>query len=672
MQFLSPWYIPALAAVLTIPPLVIMYFLRLRRHETPVPTTYLWRKVIEDLQVNQPFQKLRKNLLLLLQLLVLFAAIFALAKPIHKIAMSQNERVVLLIDRSASMTVRQGRDSRLDQAKQQAQALLRGLRRSQKAMLVSFADTAEVLCPFTADKSMLAERIRSIQPSDRTTRLEEAVRLAKAYGTTLAGPEGEGVRGIMASTEPPAKAIVFSDGAISDAQDVSVGRLNLEYVKVGQSDNNVGITAIEARREYANPAQIQLFLRVQNFSPKESAHTGISIYINDTLAAAKDLDLPPTPPPPSDATAQAGSAATSQQAERMNSSQTVAFDLTSTDAVIIEARLQAEDALRADNIARVCLGPAKQSRVLLVTAGNMFLEKVLAGLPLRQVAHMKPQEYEKAGDKAAGFDVTIFDACAPANDPGDGNFIFFAAAPKLPDFAIQVPPKDAPADDTWRGTVVDFDTMHPMMRHVSVDEILVARWAKLSLPKGASVLLETDKGPGIAYVPQTRRQIVLVAFRLTDSVWPLQVGFPVFMYNTIRYMTGSAMQAERSLQPGEVIDITAPKDLKTLTVIQPNRASYKVDTAGQGQGRFGATEQTGLYHVEPRTAGVSPQVFAVNLANANESDIVPREILQVGGETVAIQENLQGANQPIWPYAILAALAVLCLEWYVYNRRVMV
>ena len=85
-----------------------------------------------------------------------------------------------------------------------------------------------------------------------------------------------------------------------------------------------------------------------------------------------------------------------------------------------------------------------------------------------------------------------------------------------------------------------------MMRHVSVDEILVARWCRLQLPKGASVLLETDRGPGIAYVPQTRRQMVLVGFRLTDSYWPLQVGFPVFMYNAIRYMTGSVMQAERA------------------------------------------------------------------------------------------------------------------------------
>jgi hypothetical protein len=669
MQFLSPWYIPALAAALTIPPLIIMYFLRLRRRETPVPTTYLWRKVIEDLQVNQPFQKLRKNLLLLLQLLVLAAAIFALAKPIRKVAMSQDERVVILIDRSASMGVREGRSTRLEQAKDQALGLLRGLRRGQKAMLVSFADTAEVLCPFTTDKGLLTERIRSIQPSDRSTRLDEAVRLAKAYATPMVGPEGETVRP-MVSTEPPGKAVIFSDGAIADSQDVSAGRLNLEYVKIGSADNNVGITAIEARREYANPQQIELFLRVQNFSPKEHAQAGMAIYVNDVLAAAKDLDLPPTP-----ALAEGGdeaSAAASQQAARMSSSQTVGFDLTSNEAVVIEARLQSDDGLKADNIARVCLGPAKQSSVLLVTAGNIFLKTVLAGLPLRQVAEMTPEQYEKAGEKAVGFDVTIFDSYAPASI-GEGNFVFFAAAPDLPEFSIQSPPKDSAAeDDAWGGVVVDFDTMHPMMRHVSVDEILVARWCRLQLPKGASVLLETDRGPGIAYVPQTRRQIVLVGFRLTDSYWPLQVGFPVFMYNAIRYMTGSVMQAERALQPGETIDITAPKDLKTITVITPDRSRRAVETAGQGLGRFAGTEQVGLYQVEPEANGVSPRTFAVNLADANESDIVPREILQVGGEKLAVQEDLQGANQPIWPYAILAALAVLCLEWYVYNRRVMV
>ena len=80
MNFLSPTSI-AIAAGLTIPPLVALYFLKLKRTVHVVPSTLLWKKAIEDLHVNSPFQRLRASLLLLLQLLVLLAGVFALGKP---------------------------------------------------------------------------------------------------------------------------------------------------------------------------------------------------------------------------------------------------------------------------------------------------------------------------------------------------------------------------------------------------------------------------------------------------------------------------------------------------------------------------------------------------------------------------------------------------------------
>ena len=85
MSFVAPWTIPVLASVLTIPPLVLLYFLKLKRREQPIPSTLLWKRAVQDLQVNAPFQKLRRNLLLLLQLLVLILAIFALARPVANV-----------------------------------------------------------------------------------------------------------------------------------------------------------------------------------------------------------------------------------------------------------------------------------------------------------------------------------------------------------------------------------------------------------------------------------------------------------------------------------------------------------------------------------------------------------------------------------------------------------
>jgi len=101
VSFLAP--IAFWTAAIVVPTLLILYFLKLRRRQEVVPSTLLWRRAVQDLQVNAPFQRLRKNLLLLLQLLILAAGITALARPIVETTVGDERSIVLLIDRSASM-----------------------------------------------------------------------------------------------------------------------------------------------------------------------------------------------------------------------------------------------------------------------------------------------------------------------------------------------------------------------------------------------------------------------------------------------------------------------------------------------------------------------------------------------------------------------------------------
>src|SRR5262249_7556740 len=145
--------------------------------------------------------------------------------------------IVMLLDQSGSMKAREGSGTRIEQVHRDAATFVQNLGRNDRAMIISFADRARVVCPFTGDKHQLLRRIDSIAPTDGRSTLSEALQLAVAHSSKVVDVPG------MTAPGPTAAADIelFSDGRIEDADEQIVQRGAMRYYKVGENGDNVGI-----------------------------------------------------------------------------------------------------------------------------------------------------------------------------------------------------------------------------------------------------------------------------------------------------------------------------------------------------------------------------------------------------------------------------------------------
>jgi hypothetical protein len=294
MEWLTPM-IAVYAAAVSVPLLLLLYFLKLKRREQIISSTLLWKRAIQDLQVNAPFQRIKHNILLLLQLLMLLAILLALAGPILSMLAGPGRRYVLLIDRSASMNATDIKPTRFGAAKEQAKVFVESLRSraffslsddSDQTMVIAFNNHSKVMCNFTSDKRQLNRAIDAIMPSDNESSLAEAVVVARAFA------QSPGVEADFLSAEEPAQLVLFSDGQIHDLEQIVVGADELIFHCIGESQENVGITAMQARRSYEKPNEVNVFATLANYGSEEITRD-VQLSLNNDVRVVRSVKVPP-------------------------------------------------------------------------------------------------------------------------------------------------------------------------------------------------------------------------------------------------------------------------------------------------------------------------------------------------------------------------------------------
>jgi len=694
------WPAALIASAIAIPALVALYFLKLRRKEAMISSTILWKKSVQDLQVNSPFQTLRRNLLLLLQFLILAALLFSLSRPVSFQKAQPGARSVILIDRSGSMNTRDGggvgakADSgtssitRLDDAKKQAKEIVDAMPDAGQAVLIAFDSVAQTLVPMTTNRQQLKAAIDAITPTDRPTRLKLAYQLADAAMNIDASQLGD--------AKQLAEVFVLSDGRALDESELTL-RGSVKFIRIGRDDTkNIGVVSLSARRNYERPTEVQVFARLANFGP-EPVDAQVQLAVSpieasssaDNFVGRQVQSTTRLIPVRWDDAKRRQYMQDNPQAGR----DSVEFTLELTTAAVIQlTQLSTEgDALQIDDVARVVVPAPKRLSVGLVTEGNFFLERVVESLGLDQPKFLTPQQY--AQSMPTDLDVILFDRISPAKLPDAGNFVFFGCVGPVALTGQSVRQSKSPegADQFMPDVgVLDWKRDHPLLKTLNLGKLFAKQAIMLDLPSDAEVLMEGTGSfssgsfgsaggggatPLIVFSRQGKSQNLHIAFDLLESNWPLRESFPIFIYNVMQFLAaGADLGVRESFAPGATprlprvalqrISDPAPT---TLQLIGPG-TRVSVEIPSTADAALPALDFTGLYQTSPLVPGV--ERIAVNLLDENESNTWP--LTKSPGNVGGVVASGESRSRVEWWWWIIAVggIPLLMIEWYVYTRRV--
>jgi hypothetical protein len=691
-----PWW-GALLLFLVPPLLILLYFLKLKRKPVQVPSTFLWKKSIEDLHVNSLFQWLRNNILLILQLLVLLSLIYGILAPRLHGAGGRGKHYILMIDNSASMSATDVAPNRLEWAKAEAVKEIDAATDADFGMLIVFNSRAEIRQSYTSDRSILRNRVREIEATERTTNIEEALNLADSLANPKTSAENEAVkpdnaepgkeRTYAAPEGVKAEVHLYSDGRFADVQNFTLGNLDLRYHAAGVGSNNVALVDLNAVRDENDKSQIQVFARILNFSDQE---VSLKVKLEAHVAGGKQW-LPPDKPIRIAPFGKRQGEGNDTTALERPGERTVTFDVPDADdqtEVVIHVQLtDFKDDFVLDNEGWLVVGVVRKARVLIVGPPNQFLKAVFneESTDIAEVTWLSLDDFKKDKQtkylepaRSGAYDLVIFDRCAPDKRDGDpnyemprGNTFFIGAFP--PEFAFD------PAKKVEKVFVKDSLKNNSLMRYLTgMHEVGATVVYKIdNLPPKTPLLLEGEDNLAmmLSLTRNAHTDIVQLFPLVTESGewntnWPLQPSFPIFWRNVL-YALGNVSDAasEEPVQPGNPKRLRPSGITKIVTVKNPAGDSVDLERTGnRSDFDFQGTDRVGVYVA--KWPGGS-RGFAVNLLDSDESNIRPRESIKIGDDTV-VAADTRSQSRELWKWAVAAAFLFLLLEWYVYNKRVYV
>ena len=608
MQFFSPAMLWTLGLI---PVLVLLHLLKPKPKQVEVTNLFLWQEVFKERSSNLTVDRLRKNLPLLLQILIVILAALALAKPAWLYFIHQKGNIILVVDTSASMETRSAAGTRSEIARAKALELIGNRDYRQNILIIEAANKPILKTGFISDSQQAGRIIKSLKPSDAPGDLLQALYLA----LSLADPARDDT------------VYMISDGADGDISSLLMNNPMIKPILVDGGENNIGITKFEFRQQIDRKDNYEFMLEIKNFNLLPAV-CPVLLSIDNTVVFENRLRL------------------------EAREKRVLIYPYSGILSGIARAELGIDDDFGVDNRAHLSLNAAGDMWVLLVSKGNYFLEKLLEAYPnfkINAVKEIIPTSWQ---EQCRRHDLVIVDRMNfPAT--GAGNFLLIDAySPSIPIIEagrVQFP------------QIMHWNRNSPLLKDIDLSSLLIENGAKVQTDDVLQPLIESTAG-GLMYAYEKNRlRAVYLGFDITRSDLPLKVAYPVMMSHIINWLNPNKLDFSiLQTQAGKPFDIylnpqsdyfytRAPAEKWVKRAVRSNPFSYD------------DTRKVGIYTIAENDR---QRYFTVNLASEAESDIVrPTVDAFNSGLADSFSSDPVAALQPLWALFLLLGLVVLFIEW---------
>ncbi len=345
-----------------IPVVILLYILKRKYKEKEISSSLLWKEAYKNTQANTPWEKLKVNIMMIIQIAIFLILIFSVMKPFLKFGGKEYKNLIVVIDNTASMsTLYEDDKSRLNEAKELSREYIKSINYDTNNFIIKYDGNS---------KYESVSSLNDIQQGYGTGDINEILPYIRSMGEGLGGYE----------------VLIISD------KNINLGDINGRTISLANSGENAAISNISHK---VVDKEIQVIATITN-TGEEHYNGDFSLYNGSQLLEVTSLDLP------------------------KGESITLNYTLDNYDGDYIKGELSKKDLIIDDNVYYDVIENEKSKKVLLVTEKNVFLEKALN--TIENIELYKTNDISNITDEK--YDLYIFDNVTPESIPSSGNVLF--------------------------------------------------------------------------------------------------------------------------------------------------------------------------------------------------------------------------------------------------------